>query len=276
MRWLLISISVLAILTLLGCNQSSDILTEDDVRRIIQENPGPQGPPGPAGPQGETGKQGPEGPKGEQGPPGPRGPQGLRGPSGSTVVGSVPIPRPTIMSTPITALTPVPATPIPVPELSLGSRDNPIPLGETVVVGSRLDANEETWEVTVISVVSDATDLILSENEINEPPEEDYQYLMAYIRLKYIGPDSKTPFDDLEFKTVGDSSVVYNASIDYYASAAGCFVVPNTLKGSQQLFPNGQIEGNACWQVASVDIDSLMMFLELGVIDEKRIWFALR
>ena len=56
MRWLLASL-ILLLIPIVGCSQP-DTLTEDDVRRIIQEYPGPQGPPGPAGPQGEVGPEG--------------------------------------------------------------------------------------------------------------------------------------------------------------------------------------------------------------------------
>ena len=65
-------------------------LTEDDVRRIVQEEQtagtqgelGPQGPPGPAGPTGAQGEQGPPGPAGPSGPRGDAGPQGSEGPPG--------------------------------------------------------------------------------------------------------------------------------------------------------------------------------------------------
>ena len=70
-------------------------VTEDDVRRIIQEEQmagpqgelGPQGPSGPAGPpgaQGEPGPRGKAGPQGAKGDPGPQGPAGQAGPPGST------------------------------------------------------------------------------------------------------------------------------------------------------------------------------------------------
>ncbi len=91
MRWLLASL-VLLLIPVFGCSQP-DTLTEDDVRRIMQEYPGPQGPPGPAGPQGEVGPegkqgerglQGPQGEKGDQGETGEAGPQGRRGAIGPT------------------------------------------------------------------------------------------------------------------------------------------------------------------------------------------------
>lgn len=77
-RFLIIGLFAL-VLTLVGCQQG---LTEDDVRRIVQEYAisGPPGPVGPSGPQGD---------------PGPQGPQGIPGPMGKTdVVASTPTPVP--------------------------------------------------------------------------------------------------------------------------------------------------------------------------------------
>ena len=72
------SIVLLLIAAGLACGGG---LTEDDVRRIIEESAatGPQGDAGPRGPQGEAG---PAGPAGDAGPAGPQGPQGAIGPAG--------------------------------------------------------------------------------------------------------------------------------------------------------------------------------------------------
>lgn len=123
----LTALGILFALSILACVSG---LTEDDVRRIIEEEgmtvtegkPGPQGPPGapgvqgeqgprgepgPQGPQGDTGVQGPEGPPGPKGDPGARGPEGPQGPKGEpgpqgdagrTVV-AAPAPTPTRRAT---------------------------------------------------------------------------------------------------------------------------------------------------------------------------------
>lgn len=74
MRWLFV-LMVVFLIPIIGCSQSHT-LTEDDVRRIVQEYPGPPGP------QGEQGERGPVGPQGIQGPAGGLGPQGEVGPIG--------------------------------------------------------------------------------------------------------------------------------------------------------------------------------------------------
>ncbi len=74
----------LAMLVSLGCGGSQGI-TEEDVRRIVQEyasEPGPRGPQGLRGPLGPPGEQGPLGPVGPAGPAGVEGPLGPKGPEG--------------------------------------------------------------------------------------------------------------------------------------------------------------------------------------------------
>ena len=91
MRYILtFSMTILLIVTSLACAQA---LTEDDIRRIIQEEgvaaptgvpglTGPQGPAGIEGPQGPAGEPGIQGPQGKPGPTGKQGLQGLPGPEG--------------------------------------------------------------------------------------------------------------------------------------------------------------------------------------------------
>ena len=48
-----------------------------------------------------------------------------------------------------------------------------------------------------------------------------------------------------------------------------------------ELFTNGTVEGNVCWEVADDDVDSLQMFLDSGLFsgllsDTPRTWFALQ
>ena len=54
-----------------------------------------------------------------------------------------------------------------------------------------------------------------------------------------------------------------------------CGVIPDRLP-KPELFTNGIAEGNECWQIASTDADSLVIFLEPeGRSSDKRIWFSL-
>ena len=128
---------------------------------------------------------------------------------------------------------------------------------------------EEHWEVTVFSVNPDAWDVILAENQFNDPPEDGHLFFMANMRLKYLGPDSTLPFSHITLKTVGDAGVAYS-TFD-----PGCGVIPDELDSFRELFTNGQIEGNVCWQIASTDADSLMLLVDLGLFNSVRFWFSL-
>lgn len=128
----------------------------------------------------------------------------------------------------------------------------------------------EHWELTVLETTPDAWEVIIAENQFNDPPQEGHQFYMVRVRAKYLGPDSTMMLGNLDMKTLGDSSVVYSGFDTY------CGVIPDELDEFTELFTGGQLEGNDCWQISSADVDSLVMFAELGLINRTRVWFSLR
>ncbi len=138
-------------------------------------------------------------------------------------------------------------------ESPLGSRENPVPLGEYSVTLS------DGWKITVLDLIPDATQLVLNENMFNDPPKSGYQFFLAKIRACYTGSGS-TMFETLgggygttyRLRAVGDSNVVY----DYNN---GCGVIPDPLPGSE-VFTGGCIEGYIGWEIKSSDANSLVMF----------------
>lgn len=157
---------------------------------------------------------------------------------------------------------------LPEPPPGLGSRGNPVPFETALEV-----RNSETdhWEVSVLETTPDATAAVLEENRFNDPPEAGNQFFIAKVRAKYLGPDS-TSFDgSLRLKALGDGGVVYTTF------ANSCGVIPNGLP-NPELFTNGTIEGNVCWQIAYADVDSLLMMLDREFLSTEgnRVWFSLR
>ena len=124
------------------------------------------------------------------------------------------------------------------------------------------------WEVAVLETYPDAWEAIQAENQFNDPPEPGTQFYMVRLRIKQVGLDSAM-FLYNDIKSVGDGGVVYD-TFD-----PGCGVIPNELDTFTELFTGGQLEGNECWQVAGGDAESLMMFIDFGLIEPVRIWFAL-
>ena len=74
-------------------------------------------------------------------------------------------------------------------------------------------------------------------------------------------------------RVLGNSGVVYTT----FENSCSFYGDPDRLPGPG-LFTGGQIEGNVCWQIASTDADSLMMFLEpeSSFLGGERAWFSLK
>ena len=126
------------------------------------------------------------------------------------------------------------------------SRNNPAPFGTQVRAGD--------WLFRVISVTSDATDVVLAENQFNHPPDDGEQFFLIRLEVTYVGEDSaKTSNIYWHLDAVGDRAVSYGAP-------KGCGVIPDAWGG--EAFSGGVIVGNLCWKIVSSDADSLAMFVD--------------
>jgi len=147
----------------------------------------------------------------------------------------------------------------PVAETGAGTRENPIPVGQTAALG-------EDWELTVLSVEPDATAAVMAESTFNDPPAPGHQFFMATVRVTYVGASSDE-FYGGSLRVVGQSAVAYDSWDDY------CGSIPNEL-ADRELFTGGTIEGNLCWSVATADVDSLVLYDSFEFSDE-RVFFSL-
>ena len=170
-------------------------------------------------------------------------------------------PTPTPVPTP--GATPTP-TPSPTPT-ALGTQQQPVPFGTTFTF---LNSVTDHWEFTVLEATPNATSEILNHNQFNDPPASGNQFYMVKVRAKYLGTGSER-FRDTRLKTLGDGAVVYAGF------GVWCGVIPDSLP-EPELFTNGQVEGNRCWEVASSDADSLVLFVEpYSSYTGTRFWFSL-
>ena len=192
-------------------------------------------------------------------------------PSSTPVPTTMPTPTPTATPEPTATAAPT-ATPTPTPTAAptpppLGSRQNPVQFGTEVDVKNALN---DHWRIAVIDTVPDATRLVMERNSYNDPPKEGFRFYIVTIRVQYLGPDS-TSFDgSYRLKALGVGGVVYTKF------EVSCGVIPDDLP-DPELFTNGTVEGNVCWEVADDDVDSLQMFLDSGFLsDTPRTWFALQ
>lgn len=115
----------------------------------------------------------------------------------------------------------------------LGTRENPIPIGQKAKIGSN-------WEITILEIVPDAWSIIEAENMFNEPPEEGYQYVMAKVQVSYIGEESGTPWVDLSLRYLGSDGNSYSEGVG---------VVPKAFSDIGEQFPGATAEGNVGWAV---------------------------
>lgn len=147
---------------------------------------------------------------------------------------------------------------------SMGTRDNPVPIGTAADVGGG-------WTVTVLDVIPNGTDQVLAENQFNDPPAEGRQFFMVTISATYTGANSSTFNSAVSLSAVGASNVAYETFEDR------CGVIPNDLP-STEVFGGGTITGNVCWSVRTDDVASLVMFSDSYVTfkPEDRVYFSLQ
>lgn len=148
----------------------------------------------------------------------------------------------------------------------LGSRDNPIPLGQA--------ARVEGWTIRVLDVDFDAADAVMAENQFNDPPQPGHAFVLATIEatLEEAEEDTGTFWIDMTLKVVGESAVAYGQS------DPGCGVIPDELYNAPEVFEGGTISANTCWSVPETDIGTIAMFVEpsFNFGDEPPVFFSLR
>ena len=83
-------------------------------------------------------------------------------------------------------------------------RDDPAPLGETLVTDS--------WEVTVLEVVrgDEAWDMSQEANQYNDPPDDDMEYVLVRARVRYVGDEADAQrISEGAFEITGDAKVLH-------------------------------------------------------------------
>lgn len=145
---------------------------------------------------------------------------------------------------------------------SAGSRENPLPVGQSARVGD--------WEVLVVGTTPNATEQVLTENQFNDPPAEGRQFFIVNLEATYVGEESGTFWVDVSASTVDDANVTYETFED------GCGSIPDSIDDSGEAFLGGTVTGNLCWSVSSEQVGSLVMFVEPSFsFNGERVWFAL-
>lgn len=140
-----------------------------------------------------------------------------------------------------------------------GSRDNPLPLGETF--------EYDDWSVTVNSFNADATAEVLAENMFNEEPAEGTTYALINASVTYLGDDSEMPAlgTDISFVTSTGETVSAWESMT---------VAPDALDSTKELYTGGTVTGNVVVQIPADDAGTIRV--RLGLFDTEDAFFGLQ
>lgn len=109
-----------------------------------------------------------------------------------------------------------------------GTRENPLPIGETV--------SNDDWQVT-LGVPREAGADVAEENPFNDPPKEGMEYWIVPVTATYTGDDTATPWVEISVKFVGVDNRTYDDN---------CGVIPDPLDDVGELYKDGVAEGNTC------------------------------
>ena len=139
-----------------------------------------------------------------------------------------------------------------------GTRQNPVPSGTEVKVG-------DNWHITILEVTPDAWPIIKKTNQFNDPPENGHQFVMASVRVSYVGEESGTPWVDLSLKYLGSDGNTYSSD---------CGVLPKPFYDIGEQFPGASAEGQVGWSVPSEAIDGGAIIIEESFsFDNTRVFF---
>jgi hypothetical protein len=127
---------------------------------------------------------------------------------------------------------------------AVGTRDNPAPIGTTVVVQ---DAGSPAWEVTPGKPTLDANALVAKENQFNDKPDAGMVYAMLPVTVKYVGADKATPYTGISIKFVSADGKTHES---FDKSVVG----PNDLSDVNDMYTGAKATGNVVIMVPTADI----------------------
>lgn len=140
----------------------------------------------------------------------------------------------------------------------VGTRENPIPLGQEAQIGD--------WKVKVTGATPNANQAIADANQFNDPPAAGQQYVLVEVAGTYTGQTSGTFWADISYKYVGSGGNTYDQ---------GFAVAPNPISDAGEVFPDASVSGNLVFAVDSDQVSGGTLALEESFsFDETRLFFA--
>lgn len=149
----------------------------------------------------------------------------------------------------------------PTPEPSYTAVENSGTIADVTAIGTEAGLNDD-WRVAVLYVIPDAAELVMPENQFNEPPADGRQFFIATVSVENLGPEPEVFPASYLFRAIGDSGYEYTTFNDFRG------VIPDTFY--DPVPPGTTVKGNVCWSVDYADAGSLVMRSDedLGVYTE--------
>ena len=138
-----------------------------------------------------------------------------------------------------------------------GSRENPLPLGETV--------EHDDWSATINSFTPNADEEVAAENQFNDPAPEGSTYALINADATYHGAES-------DMVMTGVSIDYVTASGETIDSTDSTAMAPDAFDISAELFEGGTESGNIALAVPE-DVEGLVR-VRLGMFDQQDAFFA--
>ncbi|MCB8967212.1 MAG: hypothetical protein H6660_09995 [Ardenticatenaceae bacterium] len=122
---------------------------------------------------------------------------------------------------------------------------------EPAIVGQTTTGTD--WQITLVDLVRGeaAWQILYETNKFNDPPADGYEYLLAQLRVRYIGlEEGPVAMNRYYFHVVGDDGTVYELPSIVHPKPELWF----------NLFPGGEVTGWMAMQVRPTDQQPLLHF----------------
>lgn len=120
--------------------------------------------------------------------------------------------------------------------VSTPARLSPTTLSTAVDVGAG-------WSMTVTGAARDITDLVMAENQFNEPAPAGFRFIGVDVTYAYSGTEPSAAYQ-VTTKAVGDGNVELQA---------GCGVISREIDIFTDVFAGGTVAGTICFVVSSAN-----------------------
>lgn len=130
------------------------------------------------------------------------------------------------------------------------------PAGAAYQVGDQVQIGD--WSVVVTDVTQDATEVLLAESELNDPPVDGRQFVLVTVDTTYTGTATGTAWVDLTLGLDGADGVTYSGGVDDF-----CGILPNSLSDQGEQGPGETATGTVCAALPADQVVGSTLGLEL-------------